>query len=184
MINVNNFRPGLTFQYENNIYIIIETQHSKSGRGQAHVKTKVKNLRNNATTNITFIGGEKVKKIIINKIEMQYLYSDVNTIFMDIKTYEQLEIPTHKLVWEKNFLKEGIIISVTKYNGEILGIVLPDKVYLTIMQVEAVIKGGANSGAMKRAMLETGFELYVPLFIKKGEIIIISTSDGKYYGRS
>lgn len=99
MISVNDFRPGLTFQYEGNIYIVIEAQHSKSGRGQAHVKTKVKNLRSNATTNITFTGGDKVEKAMIDKAEMQYLYDDgTNVIFMDTQTYEQLEIPSTNLV--------------------------------------------------------------------------------------
>ncbi|WFG97104.1 elongation factor P [Spiroplasma citri] len=185
MISVNDFRPGLTFQYEGNIYIVIEAQHSKSGRGQAHVKTKVKNLRSNATTNITFTGGDKVEKAMIDKVEMQYLYDDgTNVIFMDTQTYEQLEIPSTNLVWEKNFLKEGVMASVTKYDGKVLEIILPDKVDLTITEAEAAVKGDTSSGAMKKAVLETGLELQVPLFIKEGELITVSTSDGKYSGRA
>ncbi|WP_338956398.1 elongation factor P [Spiroplasma endosymbiont of Polydrusus cervinus] len=185
MISVNDFRPGLTFQYADNIYVVIEAQHSKSGRGQAHVKTKVRNLRSNATTNITFTGGDKVEKAIIDKVDMQYLYDDrVNVIFMDIQTYDQLEVPSTKLVWEKNFLKEGVMASVTKYEGEVLEIILPDKVDLVITEVKAAVKGDTSSGAMKKAVLETGLELQVPLFIKEGEVIIVSTSDGKYSGRA
>ncbi|AOX43809.1 elongation factor P [Spiroplasma sp. NBRC 100390] len=185
MISVNDFRPGLTFQYEGNIYAVVEAQHSKSGRGQAHVKTKVKNLRSNATTMITFTGGDKVEKAMIDKVEMQYLYDDgANVIFMDTQSYEQLEVPSSRLTWEKNFLKEGIMVSVTKYDGEVLGIILPDKVDLIITEAEAAVKGDTSSGAMKKAVLETGLELQVPLFIKEGELITVSTSDGKYSGRA
>lgn len=185
MISVNDFRPGLTFQYEGNIYAVIEAQHSKSGRGQAHVKTKVKNLRSNATTMITFTGGDKVEKAMIDKVEMQYLYDDgANVIFMDTQSYEQLEVPSSRLTWEKNFLKEGVMASVTKYDGEVLGIILPDKVDLAITEAEAAVKGDTSSGAMKKAVLETGLELQVPLFIKEGELITVSTSDGKYSGRA
>ncbi|WP_425379335.1 elongation factor P [Spiroplasma endosymbiont of Polydrusus pterygomalis] len=185
MISVNDFRPGLTFQYEDSIYVVIEAQHSKSGRGQAHVKTKVRNLRSNATTNITFTGGYKVEKAIIDKVDMQYLYDDgANVIFMDTQTYDQLEVPSTKLVWEKNFLKEGVMTSVTKYEGEVLEIILPDKVDLVITEAEAAVKGNTSSVAMKKAVLETGLELQVPLFIKEREVITVSTSDGKYSGRA
>ncbi|WP_374696157.1 elongation factor P [Spiroplasma endosymbiont of Polydrusus formosus] len=185
MISVNDFRPGLTFQYEGNIYVVIEAQHSKSGRGQAHVKTKVRNLRSNTTINITLTGGDKVEKAIIDKVDMQYLYDDgINIIFMDTQTYDQLEVPSIKLVWKKNFLKEGIIASVTKYEGEVLEIILPDKVDLVITETEVAVKGDTNSGAMKKAVLETGLELQVPLFIKKREVITVSTSDGKYLSRA
>ncbi len=185
MISVNDFRPGLMFRYQGNIYVVIEAQHSKSGRGQAHVKTKVKNLRSNATTNITFTGGDKVEKAIIDKVEMQYLYDDgTNIIFMDTQNYEQLEIPSTYLVWEKKFLKEGVMASVTKYDDEVLEIILPDKVDLTVTEAESAVKGDTSSGAMKKAVLETGWELRVPLFIKEGEVITVSTGDGKYSGRA
>lgn len=185
MISVNDFRPGLTFQYEGNIYAVVEAQHSKSGRGQAHVKAKVKNLRSNATTSITFTGGDKVEKAMIDKVEMQYLYDDgANVIFMDTQSYEQLEVPSSRLTWEKNFLKEGVMASATKYEGEVLGIILPDKVDLTITTAEAAVKGDTSSGAMKKAVLETGLEVQVPLFIKEGELITVSISDGKYSGRA
>ncbi|AHF57803.1 elongation factor P [Spiroplasma eriocheiris] len=185
MINVNDFKPGVTFQYEGNIYVVIEAQHSKSGRGQAHVKTKAKNLRTGATTSITFTGGDKVEKAMIDKVEMQYLYDDgVNLVFMDSQTYDQVEIPSERLTWEKNFFKEGVTASVTKYEGEVLGVILPDKIDLQVIEAEAAVKGDTSSGAMKKAIVETGWELQVPLFIKEGEIISINTSDGKYAGRA
>ncbi|AGM24994.1 elongation factor P [Spiroplasma chrysopicola] len=185
MISVNDFRPGITFEYEGNIYVVLEAQHSKSGRGQAHVKAKVKNLRTGSTTMITFTGGDKVSKAMIDKVEMQFLYDDgSNAIFMDTATYEQLEIPSERLIWEKNFLKEGVMVSVSKFEGEVIGIVLPDKIDLQIVEAEAAIKGDTTSGAMKKAVLETGWELLVPLFIKENEIITVSTADGKYSGRA
>jgi len=98
MINVNDFKPGVTFQYESNIYVVIEAHHSKSGRGQAHVKTNAKNLSTGATTNIAFTGGDKVEKAMIDKVDMKYsYYAGNNIVFMDTQTYDQIEIPSSRL---------------------------------------------------------------------------------------
>lgn len=183
-LNVNDLRPGITFEYKNNIYITIQAQHSKSGRGQPHVKAKVKNLRNNAITILSFFGGAKVEKAHIEKKEVQYLYNNENSlIFMDNKTFEQIEVNKYKITNELNFLKEGIKLNIIFFNKEFLGIIMPASVSLIVKEVEGAIKGDSANSASKKAIVETNYELDVPLFIKKGETIIISTLNGKYISR-
>ncbi|ATZ18799.1 elongation factor P [Williamsoniiplasma somnilux] len=183
-MQVNDLRPGTTFLYENNIFVVLEQSFSKTGRQQGKVTVKVRNLRTGSRTDITFTGGDKVEKAMIEKKDMQYLYNDGNDAFlMDIETYEQVQIPMSRLEWEQNFLTDGLMIKMTEYDGEILGINLPDKVELKIVEAEAAVKGDTTSGAQKKAKVETGWEIQVPLFVTEGTVVLISTIDGKYSGR-
>ncbi len=116
---------------------------------------------------------------------MQYLYEDGESmVFMDNETYEQVEIPTSRLEWERKFIKENDNVNITSYEGEIIGVSLPDKVTLQITECEPAVKGDTATNAMKNATLETGLQVKVPLFIAEGENIVINTSDGKYSGRA
>ncbi|AKX34385.1 elongation factor P [Spiroplasma litorale] len=182
---VNDLRPGNTFLYDGNIFVVLENSFSKTGRQQGKVSLKVKNLRTGARVDLTFTGGDKVDKALIEKKDMQYLYNDGNIcMLMDTETYEQVEIPSTKLEWELKFITDGTLVKLTEYNGEILGITIPEKMELTVTEVEPAVKGDTTSGAQKKAVLETGIEITVPLFIKEGEKIIVNTNDGKYYGRA
>ncbi|WP_031542929.1 elongation factor P [Mesoplasma photuris] len=184
-MQVNDLRPGTTFLYEGNIFIVIDQSFSKTGRQQGKVTVKVKNLRTGARVEITFTGGDKVNKAMIEKKDMQYLYNDGNDAYlMDTDTYEQVQIPMSSLEWEAKFLTDGLMIKMTEYEGEILGISLPDKVELVVTEAEAAVKGDTTSGAQKKAVVETGLEIMVPLFINEGTKVIISTLDGKYTGRA
>lgn len=185
MINVNDFKPGVTFEWDNEIYLVLESIHSKQGRGQANVKTKVKNLRKGIIKTITFTGGDRVKKAHIKQIKMSFLYNDgSNLIFMDQTSYEQVGIETRKLEWEINFLNEGLLVNVISFENEILGVILPQKIELEIIETTDAIRGDTISNATKEAILETGLKVQVPLFIKKGEKVIISSLDGKYISRA
>ncbi|UVD81995.1 elongation factor P [Mycoplasma iguanae] len=185
MINVNEFKPGITFQEDNGIFIVLESQHSKQGRGQATVKAKVKNLRTGAITLKSYTGGEKVEKAHIEKVGMNYLYDDGNAIvLMDENTYEQVTIENSKVEWEKNFLIEGQKLSVRKFEDEILDIELPINMELNVTVAPDAVKGNSTSNPQKKITLETGFEMDAPLFIKEGEKIIVSTETGKYVGRA
>lgn len=185
MILVNDFRPGITFLYENNIYVVVDTQQNKTAMRQMIVKTKVKNLRSGSITEISFTGGDKVEPAHIEKKEMQYLYDDGEAlVFMDTSTYEQVEIPKDTLEWEMNFMKPNDNVNITTYEQEILGVILPDKVALEIVECEPAVKGDTATSAQKNAVLETGWQIKVPLFIEQGEMVSISTSDGKYSGRA
>ncbi|WP_338972917.1 elongation factor P [Spiroplasma endosymbiont of Panorpa germanica] len=184
-MQVNDLRPGTTFAYEGNIFIVIEQAFTKTGRAQGHVKVKVKNLRTGARTELTFTGGDKVEKAMIEKKDMQFLYNDgTNCVFMNTETYDQVEIDSKKLEWELKFLTDGSMIKLTEYDGEVLGVSLEDKVELEITQAEPAVKGDTSSGAQKKAVVSTGHEILVPLFIKEGEKVLVNTNDGKYAGRS
>ena len=116
---------------------------------------------------------------------MQYLYNTGDAfVFMDRETYEQIEIPAENLEWEKNFLKESDTATIRSFEGEVLGVQLPDKVTLQITEAEQAVKGDTATGATKNAVLETGFQIKVPLFINEGEMVVISTAEGKYSGRA
>ena len=116
---------------------------------------------------------------------MQYLYDDGTVCyFMDNNTYEQIEIPMERLTWELNFIKPNSDVTISMYEGEVLGVILPDKVELEIVESEPAVKGDTATNAQKNAKLETGFDIRVPLFISEGEIVLVSTADGKYAGRA
>lgn len=184
MINVNTFKPGITFQENGEIFVVMEASHSKQGRGQANVKAKVKNLRNGATTIKSYTGGDKVEKAHISKKDMDYLYSDgTNIILMNPESFEQVEIPISKVKWELNFLKEGNKVMIRQFENEILDIELPTNVELEVIEAPDAVKGNTANNPQKKVKLETGFELEAPMFIKQGEIIIVSSETGKYVGR-
>ena len=186
MVSSNDFKNGMTILYEGNLYKIMEFMHVKPGKGAAFVRTKLRNLRTGAIVDITFQNAERVNLADIVKFKSQYLYDTGDALcFMDTETYEQTEIPYNLVTEERKFLRENQIIEIEKYNDEIIGIILPDKVTLQIVECEPAIKGDTKSGgAMKDAKLETGLVVKVPLFIENGEEIIVSTIDGKYSSRA
>lgn len=186
MIIVNDLKPGTTFENEGNIFQVLDISHNKTAMRQMIVKVKVKNLRSGVINELSFTGGDKVEQAHIDKREMQYLYDDGEAlIFMDNSTYEQIEIQKDNLKWELQFLKPNDTVLISMYDGsEILGLILPDKVTLQIVECEAAVKGDTATSAMKNAKLETGLEIKVPLFIENEEMIVVSTADGKYSGRA
>ena len=184
MINVNTLKPGITFQEGSDIFVVITSQHSKQGRGQATVKAKVKNLKTGATLLKSFTGGDKVLPALIIKRDMDYLYSDgKNLILMDDQTFEQIEISLEKVKWEVNFLNEGQKVKVRKFENEILDVELPINIEAKVIQAPSAVKGNTQNNPQKKVVIETGFELEAPMFVKEGDAIIISTSNGKYVGR-
>ncbi|HCT63163.1 MAG TPA: elongation factor P [Erysipelotrichaceae bacterium] len=185
MIIVNDLRPGITFVYENNIYSVIEASHNKTAMRQMIIKAKARNLRSGAIIEISFTGGDKVEPAHIDKKEMQYLYDSGDAlVFMDTNTYEQIEIQKSNLTWELNFLKPNDNVNISSYENEILGLILPDKVTLQIIETEPAIKGDTATNALKNATVETGLQVRVPMFIEQDEYIIVNTSDGKYHSRA
>ena len=185
MINVNDFKTGMTIKYEGNIYAIIEFQHVKPGKGAAFVRTKLKNLRSGATIEITFNSSTKVETARIDKKPMQYLYqSGDNYVFMNMNDYSQIEINNDNIGDDAKYLKENLDVDIAFYEGEMLGLYLPDKIEMEVTSTEPGVKGNTTSSAMKDATLETGYVIKVPLFVNEGEKILISTKDGKYVSRA
>ena len=185
MFNINDIKNGMTFVLDGAIYQVIEFLHVKPGKGPAFMKTKIKNLRTGATIERTFNTNVKLEKAMISKREMQYLYASGDTYnFMNMETYEQVELTKEQLQDAVLYLKEGTNVEVTFYEGELLGVELPDKMTLTVTNTEPAVKGNTTNNAMKDATVETGLLVKVPLFIEQGEEIIVSTKDGKYVSRA
>ena len=185
MIIVNDLKPGVSFEYEGNIYSVLDVDRNKTAMRQMIVKVKVKNLRSGVINEISFTGGDKVEQAMIEKKKMQYLYDDGdNLVFMDNDTYEQVEIPKTRLEWELNFLTANLDVDISMYQNEILGVILPDKVELELTECEPAVKGDTATNALKNAVTETGLAIKVPMFIEQGERIIVSTADGKYSSRA
>ena len=184
MINVNDFKTGQTINYDGNLYQVLEFQHVKPGKGAAIVKAKLKNLRTGSITDYSFNAGIKVPTAHVEKQQMQFLYSDGdNYSFMNMESYEQVELNKKQIEEEAKFLKEGLEVTIIFFEGEMLGIELPEKIDFKITKTEPAIKGNTATNATKDAIIETGMLVKVPLFIDEGEEIIVSTKDGKYVSR-
>lgn len=185
MINSNDLKPGQTINVNGDIYVVLDISQNKTARSAMVVKAKVRNLRTGSNVELSWGGGEKVEPAMIEKKEMQYLYdTDDAMVFMDNETYDQIEIPLTRLEWERKFVKANDNVNISSYDGEIIGISLPDKAVLQIVECEPAVKGDTATSASKNAVLETGLEVRVPLFIEEGEMIVVNTSDGKYSGRA
>jgi elongation factor P len=185
VISVNDFKTGLTIEVDGDLFSVIDFQHVKPGKGAAFVRSKLKNLRNGNIVERTFRAGENVGRAHIENREMQFLYNSGNEYtFMDTQTYDQISLDKKQLEWELNFLKENMMINIMSYQGEILGINLPNSVELKVVETEPGIKGNTATGATKNAKLETGLNVQVPLFINEGDVLLIDTREGKYISRA
>lgn len=185
MISTNDLKNGITIEVDGAIFVVLNTEHVKPGKGAAIVKAKLKNLRTGAIFEQTFNAGVKVATARIEKQLMQYLYT-MNDVyyFMNMDSYEQLELSKEAVGDDANFLKENLEVYITSYEGEVLGLQLPDKVELVVTHTEPAVKGNTTNNALKDAEVETGMNVRVPLFIEEGETIIVSTADGKYVSRA
>lgn len=184
MIGVNDLKNGLTIKYNNNLYQVMEFQHVKPGKGPAFVRTKLRNLDTKSIQDITFNSNEKVEKALVEKKQMQYLYNEGNGyIFMDMETYEQLSVEKEYIEDQLKFLIENTVLQIIMHEGKIIGINLPEKMELEIIECEPGIKGDTKSGGDKTATLETGFVIRVPLFVEVGNKVVINTEKGTYVSR-
>ncbi|MCK6257660.1 elongation factor P [Fictibacillus sp. WQ 8-8] len=185
MISVNDFRTGLTIEVDGGIWQVMEFQHVKPGKGAAFVRSKLRNLRTGGIQEKTFRGGEKVAKAHIENRKMQYLYASGDThTFMDNESYEQTELTSAQLEHELKFLLENMVVQIMTYQGETIGVELPNTVELEVTETEPGIKGDTASGGSKPATLETGLIVQVPFFINQGDKLIIDTRSGDYVSRA
>ena len=185
MISTNDMRPGQTLDIDGNLFTIVNYQHVKPGKGQAFVKTKLRNVRNGAVVDRTFRADEKVGLAVLDKREMQYLYpDDAGLVFMDEETYDQMHIDPGMLGDAVKFLKDGTVCMVPVYDGTPVGIDMPVSIELEVTQTDPSLKGDRVSGALKPATLETGAVVSVPLFVEPGERIKVDTRSGEYMSRA
>lgn len=184
MISAGDFRNGITIEYENSVYQIIEFQHVKPGKGAAFVRTKLKNIINGGVVEKTFRPNEKFPTARIDRNDMQYLYSDGELFhFMDVNTYEQIALNADDIGDALKFVKENEMVKICSYNGSVFAVEPPLFVELEITDTEPGFKGDTATGASKPATVETGATVYVPLFVEQGEKIKIDTRTGEYLSR-
>ncbi len=185
MININDIKNGMTVIVDGNICQIVEFMHVKPGKGPAFVRIKLKNLRTGSTVERTFNTNIKLEKANIQKTSMQFLYENGSKYnFMNMETYEQIELDKDNLGDDYKYLKEGISVDISFYGEEVLGISLPDKIEYVVETTEPAVKGNTATNATKEAVLENGLTIKVPLFINEGETVVVSTKDGKYDSRA
>lgn len=185
MINVNDIKNGMTIMIEGQIYQVVEFLHVKPGKGSAFMKTKLRNMRTGGIVEKTFNTNVKFERANINKQNVQYLYNTGDTyFFMNMDDYEQLELSADQIGDNKNYLIENMNVYVILYEGELLGIDLPDKVEFTVVETEPAVRGNTTNNALKDATVETGLVVKVPMFIEQGEKILVTTADGKYSSRA
>ena len=185
MITVNDIKNGMTILFEDNIYTVLEFSHVKPGKGAAFVQAKLKNLRTGSIVEKRFNSGVKLEKAMVEKKSMHFLYASGDVYnFMNMETYEQIEITKDQIGDDAKFLKEDLIVDVTFFQGELLGVILPEKIEMKVVETEPAVKGNTTNNALKDAVLETGLKVRVPLFVEQGEMIIVSTKDGKYVSRA
>lgn len=184
MISAGDFRNGITIEYDNNVYQIIEFQHVKPGKGAAFVRTKLKNIKNGGVVEKTFRPTEKCPQARIDRKDMQYLYSDGDLFhFMDVETYEQIALNEESVGDALKFVKENEMCKICSHNGNVFAIEPPLFVELEITDTEPGFKGDTATGATKPAVVETGATVYVPLFVEQNDKIKIDTRTGEYLSR-
>lgn len=184
MIDVNELRKGVTFTMDGKLYKVVEYQHHKPGRGKAYIRTTLRNLRNGKTIDHTFISGDKVEDVYVERRGVQYLYSDGDLYhFMDTETYEQLAMSAGVLGDDAEYLKENMELVVSVYEGEVIDADLPTKVDLEVVDSEVAVAGDRATGAMKEVTVETGLEVDVPLFVEVGDVVRVDTRSGEYVTR-
>lgn len=184
MIDVNDLRKGVTFEYDNKLYKVLEYSHNKPGRGNATIRIKARDLRSGTTLEKTFQSGDRVQDARLEFHTVQYLYNDGDTYyFMDTETFEQPGINRSILGDTAGFLKEGMEVKLTIYLNEPLDIELPTSVDLKVVEAEIAVKGDTATGVTKKVKVETGTEVQVPYFVVEGDTIRVDTRTGAYVTR-
>ena len=185
MVSAGDFRNGMTFDMDGDVYQIIEFQHVKPGKGAAFVRTKIRNVITGSVVDKTFNPTDKFPTAYIERRQMEYVYQDGDLYyFMDTETYEQEPIDGHKLGDNFKFVKENMLCKILSYKGNVFGSEPPTFVELQITHTEPGVKGDTATNATKPATLETGAEIRVPLFINEGDMIRIDTRTGEYMERA
>jgi elongation factor P len=185
MIDVNDLRKGVTFTVDGQLFKVLDYSHNKPGRGNATIRTRLRNLKTGATLDRTFQSGDRVQDIRLDHHIVQFLYRDGDLYyFMDTETYDQPALPAEVLGDSVNFLKEGLEVKLTFYEDQPIDVELPTAVELKVVESEPGVKGDTATGASKFATTETGLKVQVPLFVNVGDVIKVDTRTGAYLTRA
>ncbi len=185
MVVAGDFKNGITFEMDGNVFQVVEFQHVKPGKGAAFVRTKLKNVITGAVIEKTFSPTDKYENAYVERKDMQYLYNDGELYyFMDLESFEQLPLEESKLGDNFRFVKEEMLCKIISYKGNVFGVEPPMFVELEVTDTEPGFKGDTATGASKPATLETGAQIKVPLFINIGDVLKIDTRTGEYLERA
>ena len=180
-LSINDIKSGLTILVDSDVYLVVETQHVKPGKGAAFVRAKLRNLKNSNIQEKTFRGGEKIETAFVEERKLQYQYSSGNMYhFMDQDNFEEIAISEDNLGEKKKFLKDNLEVAGYFYKGETLNINLPNFIDFKVIHTEQGIKGDTAKGGTKPAKIESGAIIQVPLFIDTGDKIRVDTRTGEY----
>jgi elongation factor P len=184
MISATELRKGVTFELDGELHRVLEYQHSYIGRGSANVRVKLRNLRTGHVIERNFGANDKFQDVRLELRQVQYLYRDGDLFyFMDTETYEQPAVTEETLQEKVDYLKEGMVLSLSMDEGQPVEIDLPVTVDLEVVQTDPGVRGDTATGATKRATLETGLKIQVPLFIEEGDVVRVDTRTGEYLTR-
>jgi elongation factor P len=184
MIDVNDLRKGVTFELDGNLYKVLDYSHNKSGRGNATIRIKARNLLTGANIEKTFSSGQTIKDVSLDFHNVSFLYADGDFYhFMDNETFDQPAIKGDALGEDAKYLKEGMEVKLTFYNGKPLDMELPTSVDLKVTEAEMAIRGDTATGVTKRVKTETGLEVQCPQFVNVGDTIRVDTRTGGYVTR-
>jgi elongation factor P len=184
MIDVNELRKGVTFELDGNLYKVVDYSHNKTGRGNANIKVKARNLLTGANVERTFSSGQSVQDVSLDFSNVSYLYKDGDSyIFMDNQTFEQPALTRKSLGNSADYLKEGMEVKLTFYKGEPIDVELPTSVDLKVVEAEMAIRGDTATGVTKKVTTETGVTVQCPNFVNVGDTIRVDTRTGEYITR-
>ena len=184
MIDVNELRKGVTFEYDGSLFRVLDYHHHKPGRGNATIRVKAINIRSGANLDLTFQSGDRVQDVRLDYHNVQYLYGDGQFFhFMDLDTFEQPALSKELLGDMTDYLKEGLEVKLTFFEGEPLDIELPLTIDMEVVEAEPAVRGDTATGVTKRVVTETGLQVQVPAFVETGDSIRVNTSTGAYVTR-
>lgn len=184
-INGNEIRPGNVIEHKNGLWMAIKTQAVKPGKGGAFNQVELKNLIDGTKLNERFRASETVERVRLEQKDYQFLYAqDEQLVFMDLNSYEQLEIPRDFIGERAAFLQDGMTVTVESHEGRPIGVNLPDQVVLEVVEAEPVVKGQTAASSNKPAVLENGTRVMVPPFVSVGEKIVVDTNEMTYIRRA
>ena len=184
MISSNDFRTGTTIELDGQVWRVVEFLHVKPGKGSAFVRTKLKSVQSGNVVEKTFRAGESVQQAILEKSNLQHTYVESGDyVFMDMTSFEETRLSAEQIGKGSKYLKEGMEVNVIFHNGKVLEVELPISITLKVTETDPGVKGDTASGGTKPAILETGAQVMVPLFISVGEMIRVDTRNDSYLGR-
>ena len=185
MISAGDFRNGVTFEMDGQVFQVIEFQHVKPGKGAAFVRTKYRNVISGGVVERSFSPTDKFENAYIERKEMQYLYNDGDLYyFMDQESYEQIPLGPDKLPDNFKFVKENTVVKILSYKGNVFSVEPPAVMDLEVTETEPAVAGNTATNALKSATLETGAVIKVPMFISEGEKVKVDTRTGEYLSRA